>query len=206
MISCSFCWIPVFLGFWIISVFCCFIFIHTSDVSYCWWLWEQWWVNKGSSVAGLSLTDGMRSSHIQGGTLSGATAPSKEPAEVVGHLIRMPPDSLPLEVFRAWPTGRRPRGWPRTCWRDYISDPAWDNSGSPRSTLNSVWVDLAFFDLIPSGCHHLKLHFLFLVRLTTAHWVPVQRYLFFITSVLLVIQFLKVQVKYHVSRKMVLLI
>lgn len=33
------------------------------------------------------------------GTLSRAAAPSKEPADVVGHLIRMPPDSLSLEVF-----------------------------------------------------------------------------------------------------------
>jgi len=38
-----------------------------------------------------------------------------------GHLIRMPPGRLPLEVFQARPTGRRRRGRPRTGWRDYIS-------------------------------------------------------------------------------------
>uniref|UniRef100_A0A3B5LM10 Myeloid leukemia factor 1 n=1 Tax=Xiphophorus couchianus TaxID=32473 RepID=A0A3B5LM10_9TELE len=34
---------------------------------------------------------------------------------------RMPPGRLPGEVFRARPTGRRPRGRPRTRWRDYVS-------------------------------------------------------------------------------------
>lgn len=31
------------------------------------------------------------------------------------------PGHLPREVFQACPTGRRPRGRPRTCWRDYVS-------------------------------------------------------------------------------------
>ena len=34
-----------------------------------------------------------------------------------GHLIRMPTGRLPREVFLAPPTGRRPRGRPRTRWR-----------------------------------------------------------------------------------------
>jgi len=42
-----------------------------------------------------------------------------------GHLIRMPTGRLPLEVFWARPTGRRPRGRPGTRWRDYISHLAW---------------------------------------------------------------------------------
>lgn len=32
----------------------------------------------------------------------------------------MRPVHLPLEVFKAGPTGRRPWGKPRACWRDYI--------------------------------------------------------------------------------------
>ena len=32
-----------------------------------------------------------------------------------GHLIRMPPGTHSVEVFRARPTGRRPPERPRTC-------------------------------------------------------------------------------------------
>jgi len=39
----------------------------------------------------------------------------------------MPPGRLPAEVFQARPTGRRPRGRPRTRWGDYLSD-----LGTPR--------------------------------------------------------------------------
>jgi len=59
--------------------------------------------------------------------------------------VRMPPGRLPGEEFRARPTGRRPRGRPRTCWRDYVSRLA---SGSPPEELEEVagdrdvWVSL----------------------------------------------------------------
>ncbi|KAK3524499.1 hypothetical protein QTP70_029268 [Hemibagrus guttatus] len=74
-------------------------------------------------VAGRSLRDRVRSSvtreelrveplllHIERGQL-----------RWLGHLFRMPPGCLPGEVFRACPTGKRPRGRPRTRWRDYVS-------------------------------------------------------------------------------------
>ncbi|KAA0706920.1 hypothetical protein E1301_Tti002240 [Triplophysa tibetana] len=74
-------------------------------------------------VAGRSLRDRVRSSvtweelrveplllHIERGQL-----------RWLGHLFRMPPGRLPGKVFRACPTGRRPRGRPRTRWRDYVS-------------------------------------------------------------------------------------
>jgi len=60
----------------------------------------------------------------------------------------MPPSSLPFEVFWARPTGRRPRGRPRTRWRDYISILAWKHLGIPQEELESVaeerdvWVSL----------------------------------------------------------------
>ena len=43
--------------------------------------------------------------------------------------------SLPGEVFRARPTGRRPRGRPRTRWRDYVSWLAWERLGVPPEEL-----------------------------------------------------------------------
>ncbi|KAK0145233.1 Craniofacial development protein 2 [Merluccius polli] len=48
---------------------------------------------------------------------------------------RMPPGRLPGEVFRARPTGRRPRGRPRTRWRDYVSRLAWERLGIPQEEL-----------------------------------------------------------------------
>ena len=47
----------------------------------------------------------------------------------LGHLVKMPPGCLPGEVFRACPTGRRPRERPRTRWRDYVSRLAWESLG-----------------------------------------------------------------------------
>ena len=56
----------------------------------------------------------------------------------LGHLVRMPPGRLPGEVFRACPTGRRPRGRPRTLLRDYVSRLAWERLGVPPEELEEV--------------------------------------------------------------------
>ncbi|KAK3518681.1 hypothetical protein QTP70_007172 [Hemibagrus guttatus] len=84
-------------------------------------------------VAGCSLRNKVRSSvtreelgveplllHIERGQL-----------KWLGHLFRMPPGCLPWEVFRACPTGKRPRGRLRTCWRDYVSRLTWERLGIP---------------------------------------------------------------------------
>ncbi|TWW57277.1 hypothetical protein D4764_08G0012640 [Takifugu flavidus] len=46
--------------------------------------------------------------------------------------------SLREEVFRTCPPGRRPRGRPRTRWRDYISRLAWERLGVPPEELMEV--------------------------------------------------------------------
>ncbi|KAK3530739.1 hypothetical protein QTP70_000755 [Hemibagrus guttatus] len=84
-------------------------------------------------VAGRSLKDRVRSSitreelrleplllHIERGQL-----------RWLGHLFRMPPGRLPGKVFWACATGKRPRGRPRTRWRDYVSRLAWERLGLP---------------------------------------------------------------------------
>ncbi|KAK3523078.1 hypothetical protein QTP86_012752 [Hemibagrus guttatus] len=91
-------------------------------------------------VAGRSLRDRVRSSvtreelgveplllHIERGQL-----------RWLGHLFRMPPGRLPGEVFRACPTGKRPRGRPRTLWRDYVFRLAWERLGVPPEELEEV--------------------------------------------------------------------
>ncbi|KAK7940110.1 hypothetical protein WMY93_003436 [Mugilogobius chulae] len=92
-------------------------------------------------VAGRSLRDRVRSSvtreelgveplllHIERGQL-----------RWLGHLYRMPPGRLPGEVFRACPTGRRPRGRPRTRWRDYVSRLSWERLGILPEELEEVY-------------------------------------------------------------------
>ena len=59
----------------------------------------------------------------------------------LGHLFRMPPGRLPAEVFRTSPIGRRPRGRPRTRWRDYVSQLALERLGIPPDGLEEVCVD-----------------------------------------------------------------
>ncbi|KAK3555164.1 hypothetical protein QTP86_010048 [Hemibagrus guttatus] len=91
-------------------------------------------------VAGCSLRDRVRSSvtreelgveplllHIERGQL-----------RWLGHLFRMPLGRFPGEVFWACPTGKRPRGRPRTRWRDYVSRLAWERLGVPPEELEEV--------------------------------------------------------------------
>uniref|UniRef100_A0A671UNG7 Reverse transcriptase domain-containing protein n=2 Tax=Sparus aurata TaxID=8175 RepID=A0A671UNG7_SPAAU len=66
----------------------------------------------------------------------------------LGHLFRMPPGRLPREVFLACPSGRRPRGRPRTRWCDYVAQLAWERLGVLPEELEAVsgerevWVSL----------------------------------------------------------------
>ncbi|KAK3558103.1 hypothetical protein QTP86_009892 [Hemibagrus guttatus] len=91
-------------------------------------------------VAGRSFRDRVRSSvtqkelgaellllHIERGQL-----------RWLGNLFQMPPGCLPGEVFQACPTGKRPRGRPRTLWRDYVSQLAWERLGIPLEELEEV--------------------------------------------------------------------
>ncbi|KAK3519754.1 hypothetical protein QTP70_003889 [Hemibagrus guttatus] len=91
-------------------------------------------------VAGRSLRDRVRSSvtreelgvellllHIERGQL-----------RWLGHLFQMPPGRLPGEVFQACSTGKRPRGRPRTRWRDYVSRLTWERLGIPPEELEEV--------------------------------------------------------------------
>ena len=102
-----------------------------------------------SKVSGLSLVR-VRSSVIREGLEVEPLLLRIERSQMrwLGHLVRMPPGRLPGEVFRARPTGRRPRGRPRTRWRDYVSRLAWERLGVPPEELEEVtrdrdvWVSL----------------------------------------------------------------
>jgi len=47
----------------------------------------------------------------------------------------------PMEVFQARPTCRRHRGRPRTRWRVYISQQAWERLNIPQNELENVAVE-----------------------------------------------------------------
>ncbi|TWW67219.1 hypothetical protein D4764_02G0002600 [Takifugu flavidus] len=101
-------------------------------------------------VAGLSLRDRVRSFDIREGLGVEPLLLHLERSQLgwLGHLARMPSGRLPLEVFWTCPTGRRPRGQPRTRWRDYISRLAWERLGVPPEELmklageRAVWASL----------------------------------------------------------------
>ena len=54
------------------------------------------------------------------------------------HQVRMPTGRLPREVFKVRAVGRRPRGRPRTRWRDHISTLALERLGIPSPELVDV--------------------------------------------------------------------
>ncbi|KAI3369821.1 hypothetical protein L3Q82_024647 [Scortum barcoo] len=91
-------------------------------------------------VAGCSLRDRVRSSVTREelGVEPLLLCIKRSQLRWLGHLFRMPPGRLPREVFQACPTGRRPYGRPRTCWRDYVSRVAWEHLGVPPEELEEV--------------------------------------------------------------------
>ncbi|KAK3564029.1 hypothetical protein QTP86_006952 [Hemibagrus guttatus] len=91
-------------------------------------------------VAGHSLRDRVRSSVIQEelGVEPLLLHIERGQLRWLGHLFRLPLGRLPGEVFWACPTGKRPRGRPRTRWRDYVSQLAWERLGVPPEELEEV--------------------------------------------------------------------
>ncbi|TWW56724.1 hypothetical protein D4764_08G0007110 [Takifugu flavidus] len=91
-------------------------------------------------VAGLSLRDRVRSSAIREelGVEPLLLRVERSQMRWLGHLVRMPPGRLPGDVFRAYPSCRRPPGRPRTRWRDYVSRLVWERLGIPPDELEEV--------------------------------------------------------------------
>ena len=55
-----------------------------------------------------------------------------------GHMSRMSQDKLARQVLLAAPTGKWPKGGPRTRWSDYISDLAWPRLGVEPAELSVI--------------------------------------------------------------------
>jgi len=65
-----------------------------------------------------------------------------------GHVSKIPWKTLARQVLLATPTGKRPRGWPRTKRSYYTSDLAWYRLGVERAELSEIAVDLEVFQVL----------------------------------------------------------
>ena len=66
----------------------------------------------------------------------------KPQLRLLGHVSRIPYESLARQALLAKSTGKRPGGLPRSGWSDYISDLAWSCLGVELAELSEIAVDL----------------------------------------------------------------
>ncbi|CAF1534892.1 unnamed protein product [Adineta ricciae] len=73
-------------------------------------------------ISGLTIRDKIRSTNIRESLQVEPLLQHIERSQLrwLGHVIRMPHNRLPYQVFEAKPIGRRPVGRPRTSWRKYM--------------------------------------------------------------------------------------
>lgn len=91
-------------------------------------------------MAGLVLKDSARSPYIRREHAAGPLLLCVEKSQLrrFGYLIRRLLGHLPLELFWARPTGRKPRGRPRTRWRDYMSHLASEHPRIPQGGAGNL--------------------------------------------------------------------
>lgn len=88
-------------------------------------------------IADVSLRDKIKSSTIRKSLRIEPLILHIERSQLrwLGHILRMPPNRLPHQIFQAVPTGKRPIGRPRTTWRKYIEKLA-------QERMNLQWNDV----------------------------------------------------------------
>ncbi|KAI3360350.1 hypothetical protein L3Q82_014667, partial [Scortum barcoo] len=119
------------------------------------------WLNQGQDLqhvlerfaaeceaAGMRISTSKSEAMVLDRKRVGVPSPGEEGAESKGEALDLPlgqstfpPSPMVMnfgEVFQACPTGRRPRGRPRTRWRDYVSRLAWEHLGVPPEELEEV--------------------------------------------------------------------
>ena len=86
-------------------------------------------------VADLKLCDQIKSSSIRESLQIEPILIHIERSQLrwLGHVLSMPPNRLPNQVFQAAPTGRRPVGRSRTSWRKYMEK---TSSGTSRPPMD----------------------------------------------------------------------
>ena len=93
-------------------------------------------------IGGLTLLDKIKSADIRESLNIKALLLRLERSQLrrYGHVTRMSQEATAKKLFCSTPIGRRPRGRPRTRWRDYI-DLNWSCLGIPAEHLSFVAED-----------------------------------------------------------------
>ena len=88
-------------------------------------------------VRGLSLLDKVRKIDIRQSLNIKPLLLHIEPLQLrwYGHVTRMSHERTVKQLMNDFPSGKRPRGRPRTSWRNYVKDLAWWRLGIPLAEL-----------------------------------------------------------------------
>lgn len=71
-------------------------------------------------------------------------------------MVRMSPGHHPVEIIHILQTGRRPQGRPRTQWREYLSNLAWECLGIPQEELETVAMEKDVWNSLLPPQHDCK--------------------------------------------------
>ena len=94
-------------------------------------------------ISGLILLDKVKSADIRESLNIESLLLRLEKSQLrwYGHVTRMPQERTAKKLLCSTPIGRRPRGRPRTRWRDYVEDLSWSRLGIPAEHLSFVAED-----------------------------------------------------------------
>ena len=94
-------------------------------------------------ISGLILLDKVKSADIRESLNIESLLLRLEKSQLrwYGHVTRMPLERTAKKLLCSTPIGRRPRGRPRTRWRDYVEDLSWSRLGIPAEHLSFVAED-----------------------------------------------------------------
>ena len=94
-------------------------------------------------ISGLILLDKVKSADIRESLNIESLLLRLERSQLrwYGHVTRMPQERTAKKLLCSTPIGRRPRGRPRTRWRDYVEDLSWSRLGIPAEHLSFVAED-----------------------------------------------------------------
>ena len=94
-------------------------------------------------ISGLTLLDKVKSVDIRESLTIEPLLLRLERSQLrwYGHVTRMSQEITTKKLLYSTPIGRRPRGRPRTRWRDYVEDLWWSRLGIPPEHLSFVAED-----------------------------------------------------------------
>ena len=94
-------------------------------------------------ISGLTLLDKVKSADIRESLNIEALLlrPERSQLRWYGHVTRMSQERTAKKLLCSTPIGRRPRGRPRTRWRDYVEDLSRSRLGIPGEHLSFIAED-----------------------------------------------------------------